>query len=190
MFDGLISWTEATLMPLGFSGVGLLAFIESAFFPVPPEVLLIPLILIDPANAFAYAAVATVASTLGSVLGWKIGKAGGKRLLNKFVSAENAGKAESLFKKYGNWALVISGFTPIPYKVFTITVGALDAKPNLQFLAACTAGRGARFFLEAALLMLYGNEIVSFITNEFGLVTFGILAVVGVVFLLLKRLPR
>ena len=176
----------------------MLAFMESAFFPVPPEVLLIPLILIDPANAFAYAAVATLFSTFGSVLGWKIGKAGGKRLLKKFVKEENAKKAESLFKKYGNWALVISGFTPIPFKVFTITAGALDAKLSPQFLAACTAGRGARFFLEAYLLASFGAAILPIIEEQLALFAFGVVLLVFAFWLawnkllphLLRRLLR
>ena len=175
MLDSFLTWTQSTLMPFGIWGVGLLAFMESAFFPIPPEVLLFPLVLLDPSNALWYALIATISSTFGSFLGREIGRRGGKPLLKKFASTANINRAEKLFKKYGSWSLAISGFTPIPYKVFTITAGALNHNDMVSFTIACTLGRGARFFIAALVLSHFGPQLLPFVEEQLGLFALGLI---------------
>jgi len=187
MLDSLVNITKSALVPLGFAGLGAIAFAESSFFPIPPEIILFPLVLFDPANAVAYAIVATVASTFGSLFGWAIGKKGGKPLLRRFASQKNVKRAEGLFKKYGKWTLIVSGLTPIPYKVFTITAGALNYEPLPEFIAACTLGRGARFFIEALVLSWFGPKLLPFLENYFGWALLAVAAFVLLAWLILQK---
>ncbi|MBI4018184.1 MAG: DedA family protein [Candidatus Aenigmarchaeota archaeon] len=176
----LILWSQQTFLPYGELGLFAVAFMESSFFPIPPDLLLIPLVLINPQLGLWYALVCTVGSVLGALLGYYIGLRGGRPVLIKIAGTKKTDKVERYFKKYGDWAIAIAAFTPIPYKIFTIAAGVF--RHNVKSLLWISViGRGARFFLVAGLLMLLGPEILNFIESYFELFTF--LVVVGVIVL-------
>src|SRR5690606_27734878 len=100
-----------------------LSFVESIFFPIPPDVVLLPLSALRPDGAPLYGLLATVGSVSGAAIGYAFGLWGGRPLLQRFVSGERIHQVETLFQRYDGWAIGIAGFTPIPYKVFTLAAG-------------------------------------------------------------------
>lgn len=168
------------LQEWGILGLIIVAFTESSIFIIPPDTLLIPLSLIEPEKALLLAIYTTIASVLGGVVGYYLGKAIGKPLLHKFASPEIIQKAEDLYEKYGVGAIIIAGFTPIPYKVFTILSGVVEMKMS-SFVIGSFIGRGARFFLVALVIMLFGEEAIDII-QEYGAIT---TIVIGLVFILI-----
>jgi membrane protein YqaA with SNARE-associated domain len=154
--------------------LAIVAFIESSFFPIPPDVMLIPMVLRDRSKAWWYATIATVASVLGGLLGYAIGyfffEAIGKPILN-FYGREHALDSFIQFvHEYGVEAVIIKGMTPIPFKVVTIAAGV--AKMDLlAFVGASIIARAMRFYLVAALLYFFGQPIREFIEHRLTLVT-------------------
>lgn len=151
-----------------------ISFAESSFFPIPPDALLIPMILARPDRAFRLALVCTVASVLGGVLGYFIGYGLYEQLaapLIRFYHYEAAAEAFRLkFQEWGLWVILIKGLTPIPYKIVTITSGATEFNFAV-FLAASLVTRGARFYLIALLLRRFGEPVREFIEQRLTLVT-------------------
>ena len=184
--ESLIQWTENTFLPFGGSGLFLISFMESSFFPIPPDLLLIPLVLLHPEMALWYALICTIGSTMGSVLGYKIGRKGGRRILKKLVSKDNIEKIDDSFKRHGVFAVGAAGFSPIPYKIFTIAAGTfkLDLWKVVVVSFFC---RGARFFPEAIILMIYGEEILDFLINYFEVFTFSILVIAIIIYWFFKK---
>ncbi len=139
--------------------LGGLSFAESSFFPVPPDVMLAPMSLAQPARAWRFALLTTVTSVLGGILGYAIGLLAFDAVAPFLQDAGYYPKylqAKAWFAEWGFWAVFLAGFSPIPYKVFTITAGVI-AMAFLPFVAASIVGRGARFFLVAT-LMAWGGE--------------------------------
>ena len=138
-----------------------LAFTESIFFPVPVDVLLAPMVIAKRKAAWRYAIMATLASVAGGVIGYFIGYFAfdvAEPLLLKFHLWDSFEKAQLWFKEWGFWALLIAGFLPIPYKVFTISAGVLSMA-LLPFIAASIIGRAGRFFLVTAIIILGGEPL-------------------------------
>ncbi|GBQ22780.1 alkaline phosphatase [Acetobacter estunensis NRIC 0472] len=166
--------------------LALLAFSEASFFPIPPDVLLIPMTLANRQRAWVNAAIATVASVAGGLLGWYIGAvllATVAKPIVHFYHAEGRLVAlQEMFRKWGVWIIMIKGLTPIPYKFVTIASGAAHF-PLLPFMVASLVTRGIRFFLIAGLLKRYGAPIESFIERRLPLVcgVFAVLLVGGIV---------
>lgn len=136
-----------------------LSFAESSFFPIPPDVMLAPMSLANPSRAVWFAALTTIASVLGGLFGYLIGMFALEMIEPLMQSAGYYPKymqAQAWFDKWGFWAVFLAGFSPIPYKVFTITAGAISMAV-LPFILASLIGRGARFFL-VAMLMAWGGE--------------------------------
>jgi membrane protein YqaA with SNARE-associated domain len=184
----LIHTIEEWLMEYGIFGLFFVSFADSSFFPIPPDVLLIPMGISNPDRVIWYAFITTVASVLGAILGWFIGKKLGRPVLRYIISEERIQKVENYFNKYGPVAILIAGFTPIPYKVFTIFAGI--TKVQLKTLIIWSIiGRGARFFLEAALIMVLGAQARPFIEENFGMLTLigGILIVIVYIIYLIMR---
>ena len=142
------------------------AFIESSVFPVPPDILIIPMILAARERAWRIAAVATVASVIGGFLGYVIGsvlfETVGRPLLEFYGNIESFGEFQALYQEWGVWIVAGAGFTPFPYKVITIASGVADLDLAV-FTVASVVSRGARFFLVAALLWRFGPPIRVFI---------------------------
>ncbi|NOT72695.1 MAG: DedA family protein, partial [Hyphomicrobium sp.] len=154
--------------------LGVVSFVESSFFPIPPDVMLIPMVMANRQKAWWYATIATVTSVLGGMLGYAIGyylyDAVGVPIL-KFYGKENALDAFIAFvHDYGVPAVIIKGMTPIPYKIVTIAAGV--AKMDLlAFTAASIVARAMRFYLVAGLLYYFGEPIRDFIEKRLTLVT-------------------
>jgi membrane protein YqaA with SNARE-associated domain len=187
LIDELIKWTRDTFMPIGDIGLFILAFMESSVFPVPPDILLVALSLANTSLALYYATITTIGSVLGGVAGYYLGLKGGRRIAKRIFSERMIDKADNYFKEYGTWAVLIAAFSPIPYKVFTITAGIF--KVNLKkFVIASIIGRGARFYAESVLIMLWGEEILAFIDSNLEIITLITAAVIIAVVVLRKRL--
>jgi membrane protein YqaA with SNARE-associated domain len=142
------------------------AFIESSVFPIPPDVLIIPMVLAAPARAWRIALVATVASVVGGGLGYLIGAALfetlGRPLLGFYGQMGSFEEFRQIYDEWGAWIVAGAGFTPFPYKVVTIASGVAGLDP-VTFMAASAVSRAARFFLVAALLWQFGPPIRGFI---------------------------
>jgi membrane protein YqaA with SNARE-associated domain len=169
----------------------LVSFAESSFFPIPPDVLLIPMILARPERAWRLAAICTVASVIGGAFGWLIGYALFDLLAQPILALYGYGAKFAAFqesyREWGLWIILIKGVTPIPYKIVTIASGAANFSFPL-FMAASVVTRGARFFLLAVLLHYFGASIRDFIERRMTLVTTGIAAGVIGGFLILRYL--
>ena len=138
-----------------------LSFAESSFFPVPPDVMLAPMALAQPSRALRFALLTTIASVLGGVFGYLIGYFAFDTIAPWLQETRYWDKymlARGWFDEWGFWAIFIAGFSPIPYKVFTIAAGALSMM-FLPFVAASLVGRGLRFFLVALLLAWGGKRL-------------------------------
>lgn len=150
-------------------GLAVVAFAESSVFPIPPDVLLIPMVLADRARAWLIAAVATVASVLGGLLGYAIGyflfEAVGQPILEFYHYTGKFHDMQAIYAAWGFWFVAGAGFTPFPYKVITITSGVMALDP-VVFLVASVVSRGARFFAECALLWYFGPPIRRFVENN------------------------
>jgi len=148
------------------------SFIESSVFPIPPDVLMIPMILANPRKAWLIATVSLVASVLGGLLGYAIGALAYEQLGRPIL--ETLGKADAMeafstrFNDFGFWAVLTAGVTPFPYKVITIMSG-WTGMPLATFMATSVLARGIRFFLVAALLWKFGAPIRDFIERRLGL---------------------
>ena len=178
-YDWVLSWAHT---PYGGVALFVIAFAESSFFPIPPDVLLVALAISVPARAFRFALICSIGSVLGGAFGYLIGlylmEGVGYNIIEFYGIADKYEYVQELFEKYDAWVVGIAGFTPIPYKVFTITAGAF--KINFWvFLAASALSRSARFFILAFLLKRYGESIKKIIEKYFN-----ILSIVFVVFLI------
>ncbi|OZI10418.1 hypothetical protein CEW92_17055 [Bacillaceae bacterium SAS-127] len=166
----LIHQFEMWLLEYGVWGLIVVAFTESSFFPIPPDVLLLPLAMADPDRALLFALYTTIASVLGAILGWVIGRKLGRPILKAFISEETIVKVENYFEKYGALAILIAGFTPIPFKVFTIFSGAARIPLNVLIIWSFV-GRGLRFFLEGMIIFWLGDQAKPFIEENFAILT-------------------
>ena len=138
-----------------------LSFAESSFFPIMPDIMLIPMVLAKPLTWKYLALLTTISSVLGGILGYAVGYwlfEGLQPYINGGAYQDTFVIAQQWFTEWGIWIVFIAGFSPIPYKVFTITAGALSMA-FLPFVIASLVGRGARFFLVAAILATFGKKI-------------------------------
>lgn len=168
---------------MGPLGLFLLSFAESSFFPVPPDILLIALALVMPKSSFYLASVTTVGSVLGAMLGYFIGLKGGRPLLERFVSKDKISLVHNYFNKYEAWAIGIAGFTPIPYKIFTISAGVFYIN-FARFVLVSILSRGARFFLVGSAIFIFGPTIKFYLEKYFNLfsIAFVLLIILGFIF--------
>jgi membrane protein YqaA with SNARE-associated domain len=172
----VIHWAQT---PYGGLALFVLAFCESSFFPIPPDALLIALCMANPPGSFWYAVLCSLGSVLGGILGYGLGRFGGRPLLERWVSAKRIQLVQRYFQRWDVWAVAVAGFTPIPYKVFTISAGAFLLN-LLRFIIASLVSRSARFFLVAGLFYFFGPAI-----NRFILRYFNILSIIFIVLLIL-----
>lgn len=176
LYDWVLSWADSRH---GLSALATISFAESSFFPIPPDVLQIALSVARPARSFLYAAVPTVASVAGGVAGWAIGWGLWTALAPWFFryvpgfSTEKFDFVEQLYQANAGWAIFSAAFTPIPFKIFTIAAGVCSV-PLVTLVIASTLGRGARFFLVAAVMRLFGARARDFLDRYLELVTIGL----------------
>jgi membrane protein YqaA with SNARE-associated domain len=174
MIRRLYNWTLSLAhSPYALWALAFVAFIESSVFPIPPDLLMIPMIIAAPRRAFVIAGVATVASVLGGVLGYGIGMFAfdsiGQPILQALGKAHSMEEFSTRFNDMGFWAVLVAGITPFPYKVITIMSG-WTAMPLGTFIATSILARALRFFIIAALLWKFGAPIRTFIEKRLGLV--------------------
>lgn len=150
------------------------SFIESSFFPIPPDVMLIPMVLANRARAWRIAFICTLASVIGGVAGYAIGaflfEAVGKPLLAFYGYADEFQHFTARYNEWGGWIVAFAALTPFPFKVVTIASGVTGLN-IIVFLVAAVIARAARFYLVAALLWRYGAPIQGFIERNLGLLT-------------------
>lgn len=178
LYDWVLSWADRPSGPAALVGI---AAAESVFFPVPPDVLLIPLCLGDPKRSLRFAALCTVGSLAGAVLGYWVGAAlyesVGQWILQTYGYGDLYARMGALYRDNLVVTLGAAGFTPIPYKVFTIAAGGFHV-PLLAFVAISAVSRGARFFLVAGLLRLFGEPVREFIDRWFNLLTVALVVLI------------
>jgi len=173
MIRSLYDWTLALAQhPRALWALALVAFVESSVFPIPPDILMIPMIVAAPRRAFLIAAVASVSSVLGGMLGYGIGlylyDSVGLPVLEFYGKTGQFETFRTSYNDWGAWAVLIAGVTPFPYKVITILSGATGLSLPV-FMVASVVARGLRFFVVAALLWQFGAPIRDFIERRLGL---------------------
>ena len=180
-YDWVVSLSER---PNGARTLFLIAFAESSFFPIPPDVLLVPLSIGAPRRALRFAALCTVGSALGALLGYLLGfqfyELVGQRIVAFYSAGEQYERVQALFQQWDIIAIALAGVTPIPFKIFTITAGVF--KINLiTFTIVVLLSRGARFFLLGGLIWRFRPSIRNFVDRYFNLlvILFSILLVGG-----------
>jgi membrane protein YqaA with SNARE-associated domain len=165
---------EIAAGPHALAALLVVSFAESSFFPIPPDILLIPMILARPHQAFRLAALCTLASVLGGLVGYAIGyflfDAIGRPVLEFYNAMGSYEALKAGFAEWGVWIIIIKGMTPIPYKLITIASGVAQFD-LIAFVLASIVSRSVRFFLVAALLWYFGDVARQFIERRLTLVT-------------------
>jgi membrane protein YqaA with SNARE-associated domain len=186
LYDWVLHWAET---PYGSWALFILAFCESSFFPVPPDILLIALSVALPKKALRYAWICSVGSVLGGcfgyLIGWQFMSSIGHQVITFYGFTQKFSYIQSLYRTYDAWAVGIAGFTPIPYKVFTISAGAFQINFSI-FLIASIVSRSARFFLVGGLIHIFGEKIQVFIDRYFDMLVFAFTVLLIAGFVLIK----
>ncbi len=171
LYDWIMALAASDRAPAALFGV---SFVESSFFPIPPDVMLVPMVIAQRAKAWWYATLATMGSVIGGAFGYAIGffafESVGKPILEFYGKADSFGEFTQWFNEWGVWILIAKGWTPFPYKVLTITAGVTHM-PFFEFMLASVITRAMRFFLVAGLLYYFGEPIRDFIEKRLTLVT-------------------
>ena len=169
LYDWVLAWADT---PYAMPALFLLAFAESSFFPIPPDVLLIAMAVAAPTRAFRFALVCTAGSVLGGMAGYGIGLYGweaiGQPVVEAYHGQEVMVKIQEWYQEYGFWGTLTAAITPIPYKIFTISSGVFQF-PFLPFVGASIIGRAFRFYLVALLIRQFGPSIKDWIEKRFNL---------------------
>ena len=188
IYNCCMNWIQT---PAGVWVLFFIAVAESSFFPIPPDVFLIALCIGAPKKSFKFAAICAAGSLIGGALGYELGLAFmdtlGQRILNLYGLEEKYHVVQELYQQYDAWAVAAAGFTPLPYKLFTISAGAF--KINFPtFMLVSLAARSARFFLVAALIYKFGAPVQYFINKYFNILTIVFLVLLIGGFVLIKML--
>lgn len=186
LYNRCMEWIKT---PAGIWALFFIAVAESSFFPLPPDVFLIALCVAVPRKSFKYAAVCAVGSVLGGAFGYGLGWAFmdtlGQRILDLYGLEGKYQVVQALYQKYDAWAVAAAGFTPLPYKLFTISAGAF--KINFPvFMLVSLAARSARFFLVAGLIYKFGAPVQIFIDKYFNILSIVFLVLLVGGFVLIK----
>ncbi len=188
LYDSCMEWIAG---PYGAWALFVIAFVESSCFPLPPDVFLIAMCIAAPTRAFRYAAICAVGSVLGGMFGYGLGlwfmDSIGGRIIDWYGLEEKYHTVQNLYQEYDAWAVAAAGFTPLPYKLFTITAGAFKIN-FVTFVLASLVSRSARFFLVAAFIWKFGEPVKRYIDKYFNIlsIVFMILLIGG--FILIKAL--
>lgn len=183
LYDWVLHWART---PYGSWALFVLSFCESSFFPIPPDVLLIALAVAIPGKSLKYALICSIGSLLGGcfgyLIGWQFMLLIGEKIIAFYGLTEKIEYVRELYIRYDAWAVGIAGFTPIPYKIFTISAGAFKINFFVFFLASLIS-RSARFFLVGGLIYIFGSKISKLIDKYFDMLAtlFVILLIAGFV---------
>ena len=169
--------------------LAIVSFAESSVFPIPPDVMIVPMVLSDRAAAWRIAAVCTIASVLGGLAGYAIGyffyDTIGGRIVEFYGYGERFSEFQGFYNQYGAWIVAMAGLTPFPYKIITIASGVFTLDPVIGIVASVVS-RGGRFFFEAALLWRFGAPIRSFIEKRLEILSVVFVVLLFGGFLLIK----
>jgi membrane protein YqaA with SNARE-associated domain len=188
--SGLVEWVVGWAQsPSANIALFVIAFAESSFFPIPPDILLITMALIRPQEAFVLALICSAGSVLGGIFGYFLGWLGGRPLLHRVFSEEKILMVKNAYEKYEVWAIAVAGFTPIPYKLFTLSAGTFEI-PFKPFLAASAVSRSARFFLVGMAIYFWGEPVRTILEKYFNWVTLVFMALLVGGFLVIRPLVR
>lgn len=188
LYNWVLSWAET---PYGTPALFVISFMESSFFPIPPDVLQIALSVARPKRAFFYATVSVVASVLGGIAGWWIGTTLWDSVSSFFFeyvpgfTPDNYALVERKYNEHAFLAIFTAAFTPIPYKVFTIASGVFDVALSTLIFASIL-GRGGRFFLVASAIFFFGPTVKTWLEKYFELATLVLLVVGALGFVAVK----
>lgn len=185
LYDKSIAWAGHRHAQYYLAGV---SFIESSFFPIPPDVMLISMGMAEPKKSWMFAFIATLFSVLGGLFGYSIGLFGVEHVqhwLTHSVYYQSYLYVVQLFQHYGIWIIFIAGFSPIPYKLFTIAAGALHM-PILPFVVASFLGRGLRFFLVSGIMFYWGEHLKSSLRSYIDRIGWSILAMLALGLIVIK----
>lgn len=187
LYNWVLHWAKS---PYAVPALFVLAVAESSFFPIPPDVLLIALAFSAPQRSFYYALIASIGSVLGGIGGYLIGfflwGAVGNLFLTYVMKEELFFAVQHKYELYSFWVVFTAAFTPIPYKVFTITAGVFHINFT-GFVIASIIGRSSRFFIEAAVLYFFGPRAKPFIEKYFELISLGIAVLLIILFIIIKN---
>jgi membrane protein YqaA with SNARE-associated domain len=186
----LYDWTMAQAAgPHAARALAVVSFLESSIFPIPPDAMLVPMVLAQPRRAWRLALIATAASVLGGLAGYAIGfflfETLGEWIIRLYGMGERFEEFRRTWNEWGVWIILVKGLTPIPYKLVTIASGLAGFNLGI-FILASIVTRGARFFLVAALLRYFGSPIRDFIEQRLTLVTTGFAVMVVLGFVVLR----
>ena len=192
MLRRLYDWCiNAAAKPYASWLLGIVSFAESSFFPVPPDVMLIPMSLARPERAYFYATVCTITSVAGGLLGYLIGlllyDSVGQWVIQLYGYADKVENFRDAYREYGAWIILLKGLTPIPYKVVTLTAGFAAFSLPL-FLALSVVSRGVRFFVLAFLLNRYGAQARKIIEERLGFWVLVSVATIVIGFVIVAKL--
>jgi len=186
LYDRVIRWSRHRHAP---RYLALLSFTEASFFPIPPDVMLAPMVLARRERAWYLASVTTIASIFGGLLGYLIGwvlfDQIGQPIVELYDAERQFETVKDWFNQYGVWVVFIAGFSPIPYKLFTVTSG-LMAMALAPFVLASAVGRGARFFLVAGLIHWGGEPFAAFIEKRVNVIGWSVVAAIAVLLVALR----
>lgn len=180
LYDRVLRWSGHPHAPRYLAG---LSFVEASFFPIPPDVMLVPMAIARPQYSAWFALLTTLASVAGAMLGYVIGHFAINVILPWIADAGmllEYQAAVAWFEAYGLWVILLAGFTPVPYKAFTIAAGAL-ALPLIPFLVGSLIGRGARFGIVAAIAGILGPKVEPWVRRWIEWLGWGVLVLVAVV---------
>src|SRR3712207_5399075 len=192
MFKQLYNWTlSLAARPAAPYALGAVSFAESSFFPVPPDVMMVPMALARPRSAWFYALITTLTSVLGGLAGYAIGAllydSVGTWLFQVYGLTEGAEAFRQAYAEYGHWIILLKGLTPIPYKLVTITSG-FAGYDLFWFIVLSIITRGARFFMLAALLKRFGGPIKDVLDRHINVVASALLAAIVLGFVAFRYL--
>jgi membrane protein YqaA with SNARE-associated domain len=185
LYDRVLGWSAHPRAPSILAG---LSFSESSFFPIPPDVMLAPMCLARPAKAWWFAGLCSASSVLGGLFGYAIGRWAFASIEPWLLTSRYAGVFNSAVESFDTWGfayILLAGFTPIPYKVFTVSAGAVGM-PLLPFLAGSLIGRSGRFFLVAGFVRLLGEQAADKLRSWVDLLGWLVLALALIGFIVWK----
>ena len=186
IYEWTLKWAEHKFAP---RMLAVLTFAESVFFPIPPDVLLAPMVLAKPEKAWRLASLTTVSSIVGGVVGYLLGylmfEPWIQPLITEFGYQDRFDIAMEWFAQWGVWVVFIAGFSPIPYKLFTVSAGFLQMA-FLPFVLASAVGRGMRFFLVAGLIQWGGSAMEKKLRHWVDVLGWGLVALIIIAYLMIR----
>lgn len=186
LYDWTLKWAKHKFAPAILS---VITFAESVFFPIPPDVLLAPMVLAERRKAWFYATITTISSVVGGIAGYLLGfymfEPWIQPLITSMGKQESFDLAVNWFNEWGVWVVFLAGFSPIPYKIFTVSAGFLQMA-FFPFLIASAIGRGMRFFLVAGLIYWGGEAMESKLRKWVDVLGWGLVLLIVIAYFILR----